>query len=980
MKVRLILKPKSNSNTIRRNEKDWLATENEDLDMSGLKKKLQVAIEARESDVVEIVKREIARREGKRNGKSNSREYTCQFWEPGLVSYEDSGAGVALLRKETMDAMLPSMIGAPVVIDHMDGSAEEIKNSGKSVGTVTNAYWNPETGWYECTFTADTSDAEEKINDGWSVSCAFDVSEETGPGGEYHAMQYDEEIKSGTFTHLALVQTPRYEDSRIFKNTKKLFLNSKKARLIVKMNARILPGDSVQCYMGLEGWKPGKVETIETGKDGKLERIVCRLQDGGQAEFKPEDIKKNAKENAIDAQKIRAIEAMLANDEASSDAELVEHFMKELGLTQQEAQAWVSKRGQYLKNAKENAKTVAISIPYRTIADVADKKGISESELEQMLVGKGLIPVGAGGGTADYEFHGSESQAASTIRSVLGTMSGVDLGMIQNSKENSDASNKTYDSLLKEIQSIHVMTKEKAEAMIVKIENAPGLSASEKDSLEYNLGKQRARSHGKRNDSPGDFGTLLREIKEQLYQIAQAVGQRFAGKDNKKQCPQCEGSGQVDLRGRPVPCSKCGGLGELPEGKENSTDKVTDKMLEWLDGQNPHKKDRAAIIADFKKQFPGVGSPAAEMIVESYLDYRGNSKDNAITTVADNIVKHGDEFLVGWVDELQTKIKSFKTLDEAEKFQSEMRQRVGKENQKSSRAILKTASKNKKENNSMFGFFKRKKKENAAPVEEKLPVDQIDIEIDGVAVPLAELVNEYKAEQAEIAERNRLEKEAAAKAENAEPNPEKPAEEKPAGDQPAPEDLDLENQDFTVEDGSRYNMSDLINCWTKRKAAKQNAGAEEKAKEGIEKEAKENSYGNFSIASDLAKGMSPEEVVKRIMARYSDIKEPQARGIVEAVQKGGANAEADWKHHNAQETPEQKAEREKKEADDKAAKENAAKAEEETKAKENAKKRNPAYFHKLNDLKNDADEVTGKVIDTLSDRIARGNSRYGSKK
>lgn len=240
----------------------------------------------------------------------------------------------------------------------------------------------------------------------------------------------------------------------------------------------------------------------------------------------------------------------------------------------------------------------------------------------------------------------------------------------------------------------------------------------------------------------------------------------------------------------------------------------------------------------------------------------------------------------------------------------------------------------------MFGFFKRKSKKNdqeAAP--EKLPLEQIDVEIDGVAVPLSELVTGYKAEQAEVAEKQKLEQSQAAKEVT-----EAPATEVNA-DNTAPEDLNLESQEFSVEDGSRYNMTELVDSYNRRKAAKCNAEADAKAK--AEKEAAE------KAAAD------------------------------EAAKK------------NASETPEQKAEREAKENSekdakekaDKEAKENAAaeeakkKADEEAaaKAKENAKK-DPKYFHKLNDLKNAGEVITGKAVETLSDKIERGNARYGSKK
>ena len=46
----------------------------------------------------------------------------------------------------------------------------------------------------------------------------------------------------------------------------------------------------------------------------------------------------------------RWIKAVLCNDEHSSDEELVDWFMREGKLTEEEARAWVSKRSLYLNN------------------------------------------------------------------------------------------------------------------------------------------------------------------------------------------------------------------------------------------------------------------------------------------------------------------------------------------------------------------------------------------------------------------------------------------------------------------------------------------------------------------------------------------------------------------------------------------------------------------------------------------------------
>ena len=189
------------------------------------------------------------------NNRSEVKELRSQFLEAGLVNYTDSGYGIALLRKETIDKMLPTFIGCPVTIQHVDGSADDILKSGKAVGKVTSAEYNPSTGWFDCLFTVEDEEARKRIQDGWSVSCAFD-SDDTGPGGEHHALAYKFEIVDGHFTHLALVPNPRYEDSKIFAN-QKCFINSKVATMI-KENSK-----KEQVYKELT--ELGKLGTL--GKD-----------------------------------------------------------------------------------------------------------------------------------------------------------------------------------------------------------------------------------------------------------------------------------------------------------------------------------------------------------------------------------------------------------------------------------------------------------------------------------------------------------------------------------------------------------------------------------------------------------------------------------------------------------------------------------------------------------------------------------------
>lgn len=161
-----------------------------------------------------------------KNAKDWPSEYSCNFLEPGLVSYVDVDAGIAMLRKETILQMLPSFIGKPVIIDHIDVTPKDFEDH--AVGYITKVWYDDYRNWAFCSFILKDDKAKEKVARGYSVSCAYDVLS-TAKGGEWHAIKYDEEITGGSGTHLALVTSPRYEGATI--QECRMLVNSKKAKI-----------------------------------------------------------------------------------------------------------------------------------------------------------------------------------------------------------------------------------------------------------------------------------------------------------------------------------------------------------------------------------------------------------------------------------------------------------------------------------------------------------------------------------------------------------------------------------------------------------------------------------------------------------------------------------------------------------------------------------------------------------------------------
>lgn len=156
------------------------------------------------------------------------KSFKARFIEPGIISYDDSNAGVVLVSKEALDRMAPSFKGCPVIFvpeHHNDADKDTAFNfddvsATPPSGIVSGApYWSDD-GWQWVDLLVWDEDAAQAIEqNGFTVSCAYLV-DETKDGGEWHQVPYDEEIVNGHYMHMAIVPRPRYEGSQILANSK----------------------------------------------------------------------------------------------------------------------------------------------------------------------------------------------------------------------------------------------------------------------------------------------------------------------------------------------------------------------------------------------------------------------------------------------------------------------------------------------------------------------------------------------------------------------------------------------------------------------------------------------------------------------------------------------------------------------------------------------------------------------------------------
>ena len=146
------------------------------------------------------------------------RKFKSRFLAPGIAGYPEQFGNV-LVRKESLDRFIGTMIGVPVIVNHKDLSKDNAND--ERVGVVCNVWFDEHDGWYWCDGVIWDETAQNLITDrGWSVSCSYDVKLADDTGGTENNIPYDIEFLDGVFTHLAIVDNPRYERANIVFNAK----------------------------------------------------------------------------------------------------------------------------------------------------------------------------------------------------------------------------------------------------------------------------------------------------------------------------------------------------------------------------------------------------------------------------------------------------------------------------------------------------------------------------------------------------------------------------------------------------------------------------------------------------------------------------------------------------------------------------------------------------------------------------------------
>lgn len=206
------------------------------------------------------------------NTGGKGKYFRARILQAGLVKYS---FGVCLLEKDTIDKFIYNFVGCPVIIDHKDVTNENAKE--ERVGVISRVWFEQMDGWYWVEGIIFDEKAISLINDGYNVSCQYEISEYANNVGKklHNGNPFDKVILNGKPEHLAIVKNPRYENALIAINA--LDLTAENARgfdgsegkwVTIKGTHVFIPdGKTVEEVMQEKGWlSEDKKEKKETSK------------------------------------------------------------------------------------------------------------------------------------------------------------------------------------------------------------------------------------------------------------------------------------------------------------------------------------------------------------------------------------------------------------------------------------------------------------------------------------------------------------------------------------------------------------------------------------------------------------------------------------------------------------------------------------------------------------------------------------------
>ncbi len=208
--------------------------------------------------------------EAVKNAKTASKVYYGLHMVPGVAEYHtENFDGRIFIDEPTIKNMDPTFEGKPVYVEHVD-KVDLDKLQEQADGFVIESFYNKLDGKHWAKFIIVSDAGHEAIAKGWRLSNAYFPKEFAG-GGTWHAVEYEKEVMSGVYEHLALVPKPRYEESIILTPEEFKSYNTRKAQELERLS------NSKETLPMFKLFSRQKVEDAEAKK---LENLAVQLSNG----------------------------------------------------------------------------------------------------------------------------------------------------------------------------------------------------------------------------------------------------------------------------------------------------------------------------------------------------------------------------------------------------------------------------------------------------------------------------------------------------------------------------------------------------------------------------------------------------------------------------------------------------------------------------------------------------------------------------
>ena len=134
----------------------------------------------------------------------------------GVVRYPEMNPPFTILvNSDVAKEMDRTMAGAPVFVNHVKpGTEQEEIQKGNDDGSVSESFFNQADGFHWAKFSVNTQEGLDALKNGWTLSNCWEPQAKDEQG-LWHEVPYQKVAMNGNHRHLAIVDTPRYGESKV---------------------------------------------------------------------------------------------------------------------------------------------------------------------------------------------------------------------------------------------------------------------------------------------------------------------------------------------------------------------------------------------------------------------------------------------------------------------------------------------------------------------------------------------------------------------------------------------------------------------------------------------------------------------------------------------------------------------------------------------------------------------------------------------